>query len=93
MAREISVINANPRPLAVVRVTTVLSEWPRQFMHELDKVYAAVKSGHVRQSGQNVMVYPTATTAKSISNAASRLRSVLNRSTRSYTPRLLRVRQ
>jgi effector-binding domain-containing protein len=26
-------------------------------MHSLDKVYASVKVGHVRQNGQNVMVY------------------------------------
>jgi effector-binding domain-containing protein len=26
-------------------------------MHTLDKVYDAVKAGHVRQNGQNVMVY------------------------------------
>jgi hypothetical protein len=49
---------APPRPIAVVRVTTVLSRWPREFMHALDKVYDAAKSGHVQQqNGQNVMVY------------------------------------
>jgi hypothetical protein len=41
----------------VVRVTTVLSKRPSQFMHALDKVYDAVNAGHVRQSGQNVMIY------------------------------------
>jgi effector-binding domain-containing protein len=54
---SISIVDASPRPIAVVRVTTVLSTWPREFMHTLDKVYEAVKAGHVRQSGQNVMVY------------------------------------
>src|ERR1700740_3196380 len=57
MPTEISIIDARPRLIAVVRVTTVLSKWPRQFMHELDKVYAAVKAGHFRQNGHNVMVY------------------------------------
>jgi effector-binding domain-containing protein len=54
---EISIVEAKPRPIAVVRVTTVLSKWPREFRHSLDKVYAAVKAGRVRQNGQNVMVY------------------------------------
>jgi effector-binding domain-containing protein len=54
---HISIVDASPRPLAVVRVTTVLSTWPSQFMHSLNKVYDAVKAGHVRQSGQNVMIY------------------------------------
>jgi effector-binding domain-containing protein len=57
MGAEISIVEADPRLLAVVRITTVLSKWPRQFMHTLDKVYAVVKAGHVRQNGQNVMVY------------------------------------
>ena len=57
MPSHISIVDASPSPIAVVRVTTLLSTWPREFMHTLDKVYAAVKAGHVRQSGQNVMVY------------------------------------
>ena len=57
MPSSISIVDASPRPIAVVRVTTVLSTWPREFMHTLDKVYEAVKAGHVQQSGQNVMVY------------------------------------
>lgn len=57
MLTPISVVQAEPRPIAVVRVTMTLAEWPSQFMRHLDKVYAAVKAGHVRQSGQNVMVY------------------------------------
>ena len=35
----------------------MLSKWPSQFRHTLDKVYDAVKAGRVRQSGHNVMVY------------------------------------
>jgi effector-binding domain-containing protein len=54
---EILVAETKPRPLAVVCVTTELSKWPGQFRHSLDKMYAAVKAGYVRQSGQNVMVY------------------------------------
>lgn len=50
-------VSVGPRPLAAVRVTTVLSRWPREFMHSLDKVYAAVRAGHIRQTGHNVMVY------------------------------------
>jgi effector-binding domain-containing protein len=57
MAREISIIDTRPRPIAVVRVRTVLSKWPAQFRQALDKVYDAVRTGRVRQSGQNVMVY------------------------------------
>jgi effector-binding domain-containing protein len=57
MGSEISIVEAKPRPIAVVRITTVLATWPRQFMITLDKVYAAVKAGRVRQNGQNVMVY------------------------------------
>jgi effector-binding domain-containing protein len=57
MPVEISMVDAKPRPIAVVAVTTVLSKWPREFRHSLDQVYAAVKAGHVRQNGQNVMVY------------------------------------
>ena len=57
MPSHISIVDASPRPIAVVRVTTVLSKWPSQFMHALDKVYDAVKAGHVRQNGQNVMIY------------------------------------
>ena len=57
MPGEILIIEAKPRPIAVVAVTTEISRWPREFRQSLDKVYAAVKAGHVRQSGQNVMVY------------------------------------
>ena len=57
MPLQISLVDARPRPLAAVRVTTVLSMWPRQFMHELNKVYDAVKAGRVRKAGHNVMVY------------------------------------
>jgi len=57
MPGEISIVEAKPRPIAVVAVTTEISRWPKEFRHSLDKVYAAVKAGHVRQSGQNVMVY------------------------------------
>jgi len=57
MPTGILIVDVKPRPIAAVRVTTVLSKWPRQFRHSLDKVYAAVRAGHVRQSGQNVMVY------------------------------------
>lgn len=57
MTREIAIIDARPRPLAAVRVTTVLSKWPSEFRHTLNKVYEAVHAGHVRQCGQNVMVY------------------------------------
>lgn len=57
MPAEIQIIEVKPRPLAVVRVTTLPSKWPREFMHSLNKVYAAVKAGHVTQSGHNVMVY------------------------------------
>jgi len=57
MHREIAIIEARPRRLAAVRVTTVLSRWPSQFRNALDKVYEAVKAGKVRQSGHNVMVY------------------------------------
>ncbi len=57
MPGEIAIVTAKPRPIAVVRVTTVISKWPSQFMRELDKVYYAVKAGRVRQSGHNVMVY------------------------------------
>ena len=57
MHREIALVEVRPRPIAVVRVTTVLSTWPREFMKTLDKVYEAVRAGKVKQSGQNVMVY------------------------------------
>jgi effector-binding domain-containing protein len=53
----IHVINAVPRPLAVVRVTTLLSRWPAEFRKSLDQVYAALKTGAFRQSGHNVMIY------------------------------------
>jgi hypothetical protein len=32
MPAEISIGAVKPRPLAVVRLTTVLSKWPRQFL-------------------------------------------------------------
>jgi effector-binding domain-containing protein len=54
---QIALVDTAPRSLAVVRVTTALAQWPRQFMHALDKVYEVVKAGRVRQTGQNVMVY------------------------------------
>ena len=57
MPSHVSIVDASPRPLAVVRVTTVLSKWPSQFRHALDKVYDVVKAGLVRQTGQNVMIY------------------------------------
>jgi effector-binding domain-containing protein len=57
LLEDIAVVEVRPRPLAVVRVTTLLSKWPSQFMESLNKVYAAVKAGHIRQNGQNVMVY------------------------------------
>jgi effector-binding domain-containing protein len=40
-----------------VRVTTVLSAWPKEFMVPLNAVYDAVKAGRVCQNGHNVMVY------------------------------------
>ena len=57
MHTEIAVVEARSRPLAAVRVTTVLSRWPGQFRKALDKVYEAARAGKVQQSGQNVMVY------------------------------------
>jgi hypothetical protein len=57
MPAEISIVEAKPRPIAVVAVTTVLSKWPREFRHSLDQVYAAVHACHVRQNGRNVMVH------------------------------------
>jgi effector-binding domain-containing protein len=57
MERAIVLVNERPRSLAAVRVTTVLSKWPRQFRTALDKVYEVVRAGSVRQTGQNVMVY------------------------------------
>ncbi len=57
MGAEISVLTVDPRPLAAVRITTVLSKWPGRFTHTLDKVYKLVRTGAVRQNGQNVMVY------------------------------------
>jgi len=57
MERQIVLIDARPRPLAAVRVTTLLSRWPNQFKTALDKVYDAVSAGRVRQTGRNVMVY------------------------------------
>jgi effector-binding domain-containing protein len=57
MRAGISIVDARPRPIAVVSVTTELPKWPREFRHSLDQVYAAVKAGYVRQNGQNVMVY------------------------------------
>lgn len=57
MNGEIIRVDVQPRPLAAVRVTTVLSKWPSQFTKHLNKVYDAVHAGKVKQSGQNVMVY------------------------------------
>jgi effector-binding domain-containing protein len=52
-----SLVDVSARPLAVVRVTTRLVDWPREFRGPLDTVYAAVHAGRVTQRGQNVMVY------------------------------------
>src|SRR5580704_4835387 len=57
MHSDIAIVEARPRAIAVVRVTTVLSLWPKQFMNTLDIVYDAVRAGRLQQSGQNVMVY------------------------------------
>ena len=57
MHKQISLLEAGPRPIAAVRVTTILSKWPGEFMLTLDKVYAAVKAGRVHKGGHNVMVY------------------------------------
>jgi effector-binding domain-containing protein len=57
MRDEISIVDASPRPIAVVRVTTEISKWPGQFRSALDKVYRAIQAGHLLQNGQNVMVY------------------------------------
>jgi effector-binding domain-containing protein len=57
MHTDTRVVNANPRSLAAVRVTTALATWPKQFMKSLDKVYDAVRAGKVHQTGHNVMVY------------------------------------
>jgi effector-binding domain-containing protein len=46
-----------PRPIAAVRVTTEITQWPGQFKAALDQVYAAAKAGKVRLNGVNVMVY------------------------------------
>lgn len=57
MHTGISIREVESGPLAAARVTTELSTWPREFMRTLDKVYGAVKAGHVRKNGKNVMVY------------------------------------
>lgn len=57
MLTDISIVDAAPRPIAVVRATAELSKWASQRLRELDKVYAGKKAGHVPQNGQNVMVY------------------------------------
>ena len=57
MVGEITLVEVRPRPIAVVRVTTLLSKWPGEFGRTLDKVYAAVRAGRIQQGGHNVMVY------------------------------------
>jgi effector-binding domain-containing protein len=57
MPAEIFIVETKPRPIAVVAVTALLSEWPTQFRRHLDQVYDAVRAGRVRQSGHNVMIY------------------------------------
>jgi effector-binding domain-containing protein len=52
-----AVVDAAPRSLAVVKVTTRIANWPSEFRHSLDKVYAAVRAGQIQQAGHNVMVY------------------------------------
>jgi effector-binding domain-containing protein len=51
------ILDVKPFPIAVVRTTAHLSNWPSQFRHSLDKVYDAIKAGHIRHNGRNVMVY------------------------------------
>jgi effector-binding domain-containing protein len=50
-------IDAAPRPLAAVRVTTVIAKWPSQFRESLDKVWAAIRGGKLQKGGHNIMVY------------------------------------
>jgi effector-binding domain-containing protein len=57
MEQRIDLVDARPRRLAAVKVTTVLSAWPSQFAKELDKVYKAIRAGKVRKAGHNVMLY------------------------------------
>lgn len=57
MTGEINRIEAQPRPLAVVQVTTAVARWPREFKTSLDKVYEAVRARLIVPSGHNVMVY------------------------------------
>jgi effector-binding domain-containing protein len=57
MDSQIVLVNVKPRPLAAVRVTTSLGKWPAQFLTELNKVYAVIRAGNVRQTGQNVAIY------------------------------------
>jgi effector-binding domain-containing protein len=57
MRQDITIVTVEPSPIAAVRVSTTFSLWPTQFMQPLGVVYDAVRSGKVRQNGQNVMVY------------------------------------
>jgi effector-binding domain-containing protein len=57
MPSESTLVEVLPRGIACVHVTTVLSQWPSEFMHSLNKVYAAIDAGRIRKRGHNVMVY------------------------------------
>jgi effector-binding domain-containing protein len=57
MSADVALVDARPRPLACVRVTTALSRWPGEFRRSLDKVYAAIREGKVEKGGHNVMVH------------------------------------
>jgi effector-binding domain-containing protein len=57
VSNTIALIDAGPRGIAAVRVTTAISRWPGEFKHALNKVYAAIRAGHVGQNGRNVMIY------------------------------------
>jgi hypothetical protein len=54
---QVTLVQVEPTPLAVVRLSTTFAKWPTQWMTALGAVYEVVKAGKVRQQGQNVMVY------------------------------------
>ena len=54
---QVSIEEAKPCPLAVVRTPTEFSQVPRVIGETIDLVYAYLGSAPVRQDGHNVVVY------------------------------------
>src|SRR4051812_10923489 len=57
MTYEVTVVEAQPRPTAVVPTATSWAEFPRVWPTLLDEVWACLRAGGIERGCRNVMLY------------------------------------